>query len=270
MVGVPRSRGCSLCVKRRVKCDQARPGEHIPVCYRTNPSEPSLTSVGWSKACGNCVRYGAQCPGYDKNHKFVDGKHLVRARRARGKQAAKIDEAHFDLSTARDVGSNPATQPFAPLTNHHALARWSPNFSNYGGQVQTMWQLGIPGTLTEACAPFVYNMMGQLFSIHTREEVVFNAPWFSSLLNHLGTSPVLDSAMCAFMLQLLGKAKRDPADVTRSRDIYGQSLGALQRALNHPVAWRSTETLAATILCSIYEVREGFHPRLYALHVGAT
>lgn len=29
MVGVPRSKGCSLCVKRRVKCDQAHPGKPI-------------------------------------------------------------------------------------------------------------------------------------------------------------------------------------------------------------------------------------------------
>lgn len=110
--------------------------------------------------------------------------------------------------------------------------------------------------------PFVYNMMGQLFTIHNREEVVFTAPWFNTVLNYLGTTPVLDSAMCAFMLQLVGKAKQDAVDVTRSRDIYGQALGALQKALNHPVAWKSTETLAATILCSIFEVSQGFIYRI--------
>lgn len=31
MVGVPRSKGCTLCVKRRVKCDQARPGRLFPL-----------------------------------------------------------------------------------------------------------------------------------------------------------------------------------------------------------------------------------------------
>ena len=51
MVGVPRSTGCRLCVKRRVRCDEARP------------------------ACHNCIRYGAECPGYTHTLKFVAGKH---------------------------------------------------------------------------------------------------------------------------------------------------------------------------------------------------
>lgn len=207
-------------------------------------------------ACGNCVRYGAECPGYDKRRKFVDGKHVVRARRAQSTQATRRYDTPLNFSSPSDSEADsalPATQEFTPLTNQGALTRWAPNFSNYGGQIRT-----IPGALKEPCVPFVYNMMGQLFTIHSREEVVFTAPWFSTILNYLGTTPVLDWAMCAFMLQLVGKAKHDAADVNRSRDIYGQSLGALQRALNHPVAWKSTETLAATILCSIFEVSEWF------------
>ncbi|KAJ5834556.1 hypothetical protein N7447_000582 [Penicillium robsamsonii] len=50
MVGVPRSNGCSLCVKRRVKCDQGLPG------------------------CVKCDKYGEPCPGYDRGFKFVTGK----------------------------------------------------------------------------------------------------------------------------------------------------------------------------------------------------
>lgn len=61
--------------------------------------------------------------------------------------------------------------------------------------------------------------------------------------------------MSAFMLQIVGRNKRDAALTSRSHDLYGQSLGALQKALNHPVAWKATETLAATILCCLYEVR---------------
>ncbi|KAJ5184888.1 hypothetical protein N7472_009728 [Penicillium cf. griseofulvum] len=50
MVGVPRSNGCSLCVKRRVKCDQGLPG------------------------CAKCDKYGQPCPGYERGFKFVTGK----------------------------------------------------------------------------------------------------------------------------------------------------------------------------------------------------
>jgi hypothetical protein len=56
MVGVPRSKGCLLCVQRRIKCDQAKPH------------------------CGNCTRYGTCCPGYDRSFKFVSGKHRIKPR----------------------------------------------------------------------------------------------------------------------------------------------------------------------------------------------
>lgn len=74
------------------------------------------------------------------------------------------------------------------------------------------------------------------------------------MLDHLGRAPVLDVAMSAFMLQIVGRTKRDVALTSRSQALYGQSLGALQRALNHPVAWKATETLGATIVCCLYEV----------------
>ncbi|KAI9928158.1 hypothetical protein ASPWEDRAFT_170845 [Aspergillus wentii DTO 134E9] len=55
---VARSSGCSLCVKRRVKCDERLPG------------------------CARCETYGKPCPGYDRNFKFVTGKpHRTRRRR---------------------------------------------------------------------------------------------------------------------------------------------------------------------------------------------
>lgn len=55
MVGVPRSTGCPLCIKRRIKCDQTTP------------------------SCTNCRRYGVECPGYERVVKFVGGsKHKVR------------------------------------------------------------------------------------------------------------------------------------------------------------------------------------------------
>lgn len=59
MAGVPRSSGCGLCLRRRVKCDEARP------------------------ACANCSKYGQACPAYEKPIKFVAGKHAICPRRSR-------------------------------------------------------------------------------------------------------------------------------------------------------------------------------------------
>lgn len=165
-----------------------------------------LANLSPSSACGNCLKYGAECPGYDKTRKFVAGKHAVRPRRARGALTTSqgdVDKGSglLDLSSS---SSDPATPPpFVPLTHQQALAKWSPSFRNYGGQEATASrQMGIPGSLKEQCVPFVYNMMGQLFTIHDRNEVVFIAPWFGTILNYLGKAPVLDSALCAYMLQV--------------------------------------------------------------------
>ncbi|KAK9311341.1 hypothetical protein V1524DRAFT_371398 [Lipomyces starkeyi] len=46
MVGVPRSKGCQICLQRRVKCDETRP------------------------ACKRCEARGQKCPGYEKARKF--------------------------------------------------------------------------------------------------------------------------------------------------------------------------------------------------------
>ncbi|KAK5940954.1 hypothetical protein PMZ80_006231 [Knufia obscura] len=48
MVGVPRSKGCRICVQRRVKCDQTRP------------------------TCNNCKKGNRPCPGYAQDLKFQD------------------------------------------------------------------------------------------------------------------------------------------------------------------------------------------------------
>ncbi|KAJ9311935.1 transcriptional regulator family: Fungal Specific TF [Paecilomyces variotii] len=54
MVGVPRSKACLLCLQRRVKCDELRPG------------------------CSQCQKYGVACPGYNKALKFQDQGPLLR------------------------------------------------------------------------------------------------------------------------------------------------------------------------------------------------
>ncbi|KAH8728279.1 hypothetical protein GQ44DRAFT_702087 [Phaeosphaeriaceae sp. PMI808] len=48
MVGVPRSKGCATCRKRRIKCDETRP------------------------SCSQCRRGGRSCPGYERAMKFVN------------------------------------------------------------------------------------------------------------------------------------------------------------------------------------------------------
>ncbi|KAE8352183.1 C6 zinc finger domain protein [Aspergillus coremiiformis] len=72
-MGVSRSTGCLLCVPRRVKCDERRPG------------------------CAKCETYGRPCPGYDRGFKFVTGK-PYRSRRPPGLKTGKqkaVDDTHI-------------------------------------------------------------------------------------------------------------------------------------------------------------------------------
>ncbi|KAJ5406676.1 hypothetical protein N7465_007960 [Penicillium sp. CMV-2018d] len=77
MVGVPRSNGCSLCVKRRVKCDQRLPG------------------------CAKCDKYGQPCPGYDRGFKFITGKPYRDRRQPNPKNDKK------DGARSKSPASNP-------------------------------------------------------------------------------------------------------------------------------------------------------------------
>lgn len=229
MVGVPRSKGCALCVKRRVKCDQNLP------------------------FCGNCNKYGAGCPGYEKSRKFVSVKHAVRAR---GQDLPKGFATQPGSSSTAPPGSTGTSNgPTPQLSAWQARGQVAGSSASLGLQGPVYSQ--IPGSLRGSPVPFIHNIIGELYNIYSREEMTFSAPWFSSLINYLGRSQPLDMAMSAYLLQMVGKAKGDRAQISRSRDVYGRSLVGLQHALNHPVAWKSAETLAATMLCCLFELFAG-------------
>ncbi|KAE8381214.1 hypothetical protein BDV26DRAFT_301979 [Aspergillus bertholletiae] len=56
MVGVSNSKGCRMCVNRRIKCDETRP------------------------QCLRCIKRGCECPGYSRHFKFRDQTQALRQR----------------------------------------------------------------------------------------------------------------------------------------------------------------------------------------------
>ncbi|KAJ5574405.1 uncharacterized protein N7459_008832 [Penicillium hispanicum] len=81
MVGVPRSSGCALCVKRRVKCDERVPG------------------------CAKCETYRKPCPGYDKGFKFIAGKPY----RTRRRQSGHTDRKSPGSTSQTCINNNAST-----------------------------------------------------------------------------------------------------------------------------------------------------------------
>jgi hypothetical protein len=225
MVGVPRSTGCQLCVKRRVKCDQNRP------------------------SCNNCVKYGAACPGYERLLKFVAGKHRVRSRRQEDWSGWASQPG--DGSAVSEPSGATSFNGRLPISNSGSTTAASIESDT---RLERREELPLYLNPSDDRGQTICAILQNLHKSSAATELPAFAPWFKDVPRHLGQKVTLDSAMAAFALHLLGKANQDDAVVRQSRSIYGQSLGALQKALNHPVEWKSSETLCATMILCIFEV----------------
>lgn len=187
MVGINRSQGCILCVKRRVKCDETKP------------------------SCTNCLRYKAPCPGYQRDLKFVTVKHTRRPNRRNN-----TDALDSNLSPSRFIGLNNA-----PAVSFSHELRYDP--SEY---VSTLIQCA------ETQLP--------------KDQTLMLGAWIQRAIPKLGKKVMLDSAIAALALRLLGIHTKDDTLLCQSRSVYGTSLQELQRALNHPEEWSSSESRAVS------------------------
>ncbi|CAK7272489.1 hypothetical protein SEPCBS57363_005155 [Sporothrix epigloea] len=236
MVGVPRSRGCLLCVRRRVRCDEGRPG------------------------CAKCATYRVECPGYDRSLKFVAGKHQVRKRgqgRDRRDPSASEGSAIPAATPVLDTG-------FSAHQEANCLSSDKPPRGSRGTcnvivpvffDLSSPWTppYGIPPSPRDGRAAYV-NTILEMVNMDQPKETLFYGSWFNQVPDRLGRKLTLDSAVCSFAMHLLGKSRGDKVLVMQSRQLYGQSLAALQAALNHPVEWRSSETLCTTMVMCLYEL----------------
>lgn len=202
MVGVPKSTGCQLCRKRRVKCDEVKPG------------------------CGNCARYGTDCPGYERALKFVSGKHVVRP-----KGSAK------SASTSSSQGSSPAA----------GSVRLSSD-----GDSSPARSISVARSPSPVRGEFIATMVQTAKDAITRKDVTGFFSWMQ--LGNVGATAGLDGALCSLSMHIVGKDAGDQAMIAHSRTLYGQSLTELQRLLQHGSKWRDSDTLCVAILLCVFEV----------------
>ncbi|EGX97159.1 C6 zinc finger domain protein [Cordyceps militaris CM01] len=200
MVGVPRSTGCQLCRKRRVKCDEVKPG------------------------CGNCTKYGADCPGYERSLKFVSGKHHVRTR----KNQSGLPSTPASVATASDDSLRRSSPVSA------SLLVWEP--APHRGQ-------------------FVSTMVETARAAIEERDASGYFSWVR--FGTVGSFAILDGALCSLAMHLVGKDVADANMIAQSRTMYGQSLHQLQQALHHPTKWRASEMLCTAILLCVFELFAG-------------
>lgn len=204
MVGVPRSTGCRLCRTRKVKCDTLKP------------------------SCGNCIKYGAECPGYSRGLKFVDEKHQIRQRGRRQGKGEEVSTSSSSSTTGSDIATSDSET--------WSLVRPSP----------TLLRLELPR------GPLLLNMIESSTNYTRSTDVFILLSWLN--IDRLGKRALLDGAICSFALHLTGKANSNADLVAKSRSIYGLALNELQAALQHSTEWKASETLCAAILLCYFEV----------------
>ncbi|UKZ77812.1 hypothetical protein TrVFT333_005538 [Trichoderma virens FT-333] len=214
MVGVPRSSGCQLCRQRRVKCDEARP------------------------ECGNCRKYGVQCPGYERAIKFVSGKHTIRSKGSR------------PLRTSASSGTSPSS---ASTLSAGATSPESISSSSTSGTAAMSMSLVASPQPNRAL--FVGTLMDMTQTKLASKDVSTFLGFFGRLkFEELGTAAALDGAICCLSLHLMGKELADESLIARSRTVYGWSLGALQGTLRHPTKWKTSETYCSAVLLCFFEI----------------
>ena len=93
-------------------------------------------------------------------------------------------------------------------------------------------------------------------SISDSTEVVLTSRWLSLIPERLSTSDALDTAVRCFAIHHLGIIHGNEQMIRCARSTYGQALTSLQKALYNPVEVMSSQTLCATSILCMYEVRK--------------
>lgn len=225
MVGVPRSSGCSTCVKRRVKVGVLRSRQKdviltAPQCDERAPG------------CVKCETYGKPCPGYNRGFKFIAGK-PYRSRRVRPHSSDNTDEKCM-------VSTSPSTGSDSQSSSQEILLTERPS-TLVSADLDILQCLG--SLIVDFSQPVSSN----------QNHVVHH--WFGFLPSIYGLNQTLDATIKSFVAHHYGKTLQDEQMVVYARTAYGEALHRLRKALTSPSECFSSYIFCAVVLLCIYEVR---------------
>ncbi|KAK5089810.1 hypothetical protein LTR70_006186 [Exophiala xenobiotica] len=302
MVGVPRSKGCRICVQRRVRCDQARP------------------------TCNNCKKGNRPCPGYAQDLKFQD--EGIRLRKRYEYNGSSTTGASFgnsygppeslpelDSGATADATTEFLTSPIVTGSGPHIAGPADRDWDVVGLDMSKSARrtflgllegkseayLGLADTMPEVSqfkflnldGPRAANRYDSLLYQHLNnaeqnqnalithfKEALFpddqsvpaayknHARWLSHLPPLTGTNPLVDASVRAVTLVHIGRLNNSEALVMESRPYYGQALRLLNKALQDKRSGTSNETLCAVILLSFYEMFASDNNDSWIRHAG--
>lgn len=223
MVGVPRSRGCALCVKRRVKVGLLQLDRYAEL----TPRQCDERLPG----CAKCETYGKLCPGYDRGFKFVTGKPY---RERRG----QINPINVDTRSGEAKSAGPANSGSG--TSHMASVQ----------KKTPMTLVSVDLNMCQSLGALVNDFAQSGFG--NQRHVV--AQWFGFLPSVYGQSPVLDATIKTFVAHHFGRTTQNQKMVMYARSSYGEALQRLRKSLATPSECLSSHVFCTVVLLCLYEV----------------
>ncbi|TQV93790.1 C6 zinc finger domain-containing protein [Cordyceps javanica] len=264
MVGVPgRSKACNTCLKRKIKCDLAKPH------------------------CGNCAKSKRICGGYARKTAYVFSDNVVLPVTAKAAEAATDDGTLTYQGRWKGAAKNAsvAASPYQgdPLRAVvHTRLQWptddgssscssfcssscSPDAGSDRSSVSGLLSLGALDLQRIPMMPSLWQQLHHVF-LHTymprrgmgaadhAGHVTGN--WLLQLQGRPASLPALQTAVAAFAAARLGHDHGDARLVAQSAHLYLRSLELLRAAIASPATRLADDTLAACLALGIYELTE--------------
>ncbi|OJD37392.1 c6 zinc finger domain protein [Diplodia corticola] len=201
MVGVPgRSKGCATCRRRKKGCDLQRP------------------------ACGQCLKSGLQCGGYDRQRIFIN--HTA----AQPSTLAAVAPPTRCSAVAPPVQSVEILLP-------DALTR-------------TAYELKSLGLFWEAYLP-----QGMPFTAASAQ--LTTGAWLRIVDSIYHREPSLKHALLAMSLAVIGRQRDDAWMLSQGYASHGAALREMSQALQIPARAPRDELVAASKLMGLFEILFG-------------
>jgi hypothetical protein len=193
------------------------------------------------------VRAGWVCPGYDKRWKFVDeNKHLVRRQRNNGASSSTESSEPSDTESRRIIARNLSKKGERRLELYEAERRGD-----------TVCHIGIFWPLSSKTDRYATLFVSILDNDKAQALLPLKAvgSFLPLIPCRLGRNRALDAviaSLCSvYVDHLTGKTPGSSATLQK----YVASLNALQQCIKDPVLRSQSETICASIIVQMCEVR---------------
>ena len=240
MVGVAgKSKGCSTCRKRKKGCDLARP------------------------SCGQCVKSGHACGGYQKDLTFI---HHKVPRKVRLQSSVPKVVSHQAATPLRHSPSTSSSvdEKSSTASPHSEWDRSSSLAQKYNSSSRPPPLHELPPNLTLTALTTLHTSLFNSFFLPRNSSTIkasfspygHPANWTQFVPLLLNNDPSLQLAYLAASCSRVGHDNHDDNLLASSKRFYGKALREVQRSISDPKRRYTEETLLACSVLGLYEIFE--------------